>query len=114
MAAMAEDSYHRASGEFSGWELRDPLGRRVGRVSRVFVDLSGRAVRVEAALGPLGARKMLPPVDGVGVDQARCYRSGATRTSENPLRAKFAPPRSYGACSQGGVIPVERYYPVLM
>ena len=69
MAAMAEDSYHRASGEFSGWELRDPLGRRVGRVSRVFVDLSGRAVRVEAALGPLGARKILLPVDGVGVDR---------------------------------------------
>ena len=43
---MADDSHYRASGTFSGWELRDPFGRRVGRVSRVFVDLSGHAVHV--------------------------------------------------------------------
>jgi hypothetical protein len=66
---MGDDPQQRASGEFSGWELRDPLGRRVGRVSRVFVDPSGRAVRVEVAMGPLGARQILLPVDGVGVDR---------------------------------------------
>ena len=66
---MADESSYRASREFSGWELRDPLGRRVGRVSRVFVDPSGRAVRVEVAMGPFGTRKVLLPVDGVRVDR---------------------------------------------
>jgi hypothetical protein len=66
---MADDSYYRASSTFSGWELRDPLGRRVGRVSRIFVDLSGRAVHVGVALGPFGTRTVLLPVDGVRVDR---------------------------------------------
>jgi hypothetical protein len=66
---MADDPHYRVSDAFSGWELRDPLGRRVGRVSRVFVDRSDRAVRVEAAMGPFGMRKIMLPVDGVGVDR---------------------------------------------
>jgi len=107
---MADDSYYRASSTFSGWELRDPLGRRVGRVSRIFVDLSGHAVHVEVALGPFGTRTVLLPVDGVRVDRedrapsswarpadglpppnrdAKDYRTGAERTSQNPLQAKF-------------------------
>ena len=60
---------NRAVEDFAGWELRDPLGGRVGRVSRVFSDSSGRAVRVEVAMGPLGTRKVLLPVDGVRVDR---------------------------------------------
>ena len=69
MARHGRRSPPTGSGEFSGWELRDPLGRRVGRVSRVFVDLSGRAVRVEVAMGSFGMRTILLPVDGVGVDR---------------------------------------------
>ncbi|MDP8901669.1 MAG: PRC-barrel domain-containing protein [Actinomycetota bacterium] len=65
---MADESYYRASSTFSGWELRDPLGRRVGHVSRIFVGLSGRAVHVKVALGPFGTRTVLLPVDGVRVD----------------------------------------------
>jgi hypothetical protein len=66
---MADDPYYRASSTFSGWELRDPLGRRVGRVSRVFVDPSGYAVQMEVAMGPLGTRTVLLPVEGVRVDR---------------------------------------------
>ncbi len=77
---MASDSHYRASGEFSGWELRDPLGRRVGRVSRVFVDLSGRAVHVEVAMGPFGTRIVLLPVAGIRVDRgARALSLGEGR-----------------------------------
>jgi hypothetical protein len=71
---------YRAVGNFSGWELRDPLGRRVGRVSRVFVDRAGRAAHVEVALGPFGTRTVLLPVEGVRVDrQGRAISPGEGR-----------------------------------
>ncbi len=45
-----------------------------------------------------------------------CFDAGLEGTGGRSARppGSQAPPRSYGACSQGGVIPVERYYPVLM
>ncbi|HEV2745463.1 MAG TPA: hypothetical protein VGV91_20085 [Rubrobacter sp.] len=68
-ASRGMEAGNRAVEDFAGWELRDPLGRRVGRVSRVFSDPSGRAVQVEVSMGPLGLRKVLLPVNGVRVDR---------------------------------------------
>ena len=53
-ASRGMEGGNRAVEPFAGWELRDSLGKRVGRVSRVFSDPSGQAVRVEVAMGPLG------------------------------------------------------------
>jgi PRC-barrel domain len=73
-------SGYRAVGTFAGWELRDPLGRRVGRVSRVFVDGAGRAAHVEVSLGPFGTRTVLLPVEGVRVDrEGRAISLGESR-----------------------------------
>ena len=44
---------------FAGWELRDRLGRRIGRVRRVTLDGAGRAAHVEVALGLFGTRTVL-------------------------------------------------------
>jgi hypothetical protein len=107
-ASRGVEAGNRAVETFAGWELRDPLGRRVGRVSRVFLDPSDRAARVEVAMGPLGTRTVLLPVDGVRVDREECalflgrargrgvkgIRTGATRSSENPLCAQFREPLS--------------------
>src|ERR671917_1700026 len=49
-----EGGGYREIWSFSGCELREPLGERVGRVSRVFVDPSGHAAQVEVAMGPFG------------------------------------------------------------
>ena len=54
---------------FAGWELQDPLGRRIGRVSRVFLARAGPSAHVEVALGPFGKRTVLLPVDGFRVDR---------------------------------------------
>jgi hypothetical protein len=60
-----------AVGGFTGYELCDPLGRRIGRVSRVFVDGGGSLAHVEVALGFLTWRTVLVPVEGCEVDEAR-------------------------------------------
>jgi hypothetical protein len=65
---------------YAGWELRDPLGRRVGRVSRVFLAHPGRSVHVEVSLGPFGKRTVLLPVEGFRVDRdARVIYLGKDR-----------------------------------
>ena len=87
---------------FDGWELRDPLGRRVGRVSKVFLARTGRAAHVEVALGPFGTRPvLLCPSTGSGwtgtpasspsgrtadgrPETNRDIRMETTQTSENP------------------------------
>ena len=66
---MGEGTGYREAETFAGWELRDSLGTRVGRVSRVLVDEAGRAAQVEVALGPFGTRTVLLPVAGVSVDR---------------------------------------------
>jgi len=82
---------YRAVETFAGWELRDPLGRHVGRVRRVFLDGAGRAAHVEASLGPFGTRIILLPVGGVVVDrEGRVLTLGEGRRragGRDPLRA---------------------------
>ena len=65
---------------FAGWELQDPLGRRIGRVSRVFLARTGPSAHVEVVLGPFGKRTVLLPVDGFRVDRdARVISLGKDR-----------------------------------
>ncbi len=65
---------------FAGWELRDPLGRRIGRVSGVFLARAGPSAHVEVALSPFGKRTVLLPVDGFRVDRdARVIYLGKVR-----------------------------------
>ena len=66
---MGDGTVYREAGAFAGWELRDPLGTRVGRVSRVSLARTGRSARVEVAMVPFGTRTVLLPVAGVGVDR---------------------------------------------
>lgn len=66
---MADEAGYRAVGEFDGWALRDPLGRRIGRVSRVFVDREGWPAHVEVSLGLFGRKIVLLPVEHVVMDR---------------------------------------------
>ena len=78
--AMERDTGYRAVRMFAGWELRDPLGRRIGRVSRVFLARAGRSAHLEVVLGPFGKRTVLLPVDGLRVDRdARVIYLGKDR-----------------------------------
>ena len=77
---MERDAGYRAVRMFAGWELRDPLGRRIGRVSRVFLARTGRSAHVEVVLGPFGKRTVLLPVEGFRVDRdARVIYLGKDR-----------------------------------
>ena len=59
-ASRGVEGNNRAVEAFAGWELLDPLGRRVGRVGRVFVGPSGHAARVEVAMDPSGRGRSAP------------------------------------------------------
>jgi hypothetical protein len=63
----------RAVKMIAGCELRDPLGCRFGRASRVFVDRDCRVAHVEVAPGLSGSRTVLVPVEGVEADGGRAY-----------------------------------------
>jgi hypothetical protein len=59
-----------AMGRFAGYGLCDHLGRRIGPVSKVFVD-GGSLAHVEVALGFLDRTTVLVPVEGCEVDEGR-------------------------------------------
>lgn len=84
---MEDYAGYRAIGKFSGWELRDPLGRRIGRVLRVFVDGVGRVAHVEVIVGAWGAKAVLLPVGGVAVDQERRVLSLGSGRNRHEHRA---------------------------
>ena len=55
-----------------GYELRDPLGRTIGRVEELFADQDGRPKHVRVRVGPFGLGKsVLIPVKAVAVDGER-------------------------------------------
>lgn len=60
-----------ATERLAGYALCDPLGRHIGRVSRVFVDGEGSPAHAEVALGFLNHKTVLVPVVGWEEDQAR-------------------------------------------
>ena len=55
-----------------GYELRDPLGRKIGRIEEVFADGDGEPKYVRARIGSFGLGKsVLIPVRAVAVDRER-------------------------------------------
>ena len=54
-----------------GYEILDPLGRRIGRAEKLFVNGDGYPEYVRVRLGFFGSRSVLIPVQDVGVDDER-------------------------------------------
>jgi hypothetical protein len=57
--------------EYSGYELCDPLGQKVGSVEKLFVNLRGEPEYIRVKVGLLGLRSVLLPVESVAVDEKR-------------------------------------------
>ena len=52
----------------AGYRVRDPLGRKIGRLKRLFLNESGGAEYAEIKVGLFGLRTILIPVQTVSVD----------------------------------------------
>ena len=52
----------------AGYWVRDPRGRKIGRLKRLFLNESGGAEYAEIKVGLLGLRTILIPVQTVSVD----------------------------------------------
>ena len=55
----------------AGYWVRDPLGRKIGRLKRLFLNESGGAEYAEIKVGLFGLRTILIPVQTVSVDAER-------------------------------------------
>lgn len=70
----------------TGYAVRDPLGRKIGTLGRVFVGADGEPRHIEVDVGLLRTRPVLIPVEGLTVDDQgrsvtlRCGRGGAEET----------------------------------
>ena len=56
---------------FSGYEVYDNAGRKVGRVDEIFVDEDGRPEYVGVKTGPSGSGSPLIPLEAARVDEGR-------------------------------------------
>jgi hypothetical protein len=54
--------------ECAGYRVRDPLGRKIGRLKRLFLNGSGGAEYAEVKVGFFGMKTILIPVQTVTVD----------------------------------------------
>ena len=52
----------------AGYRVRDPLGRKIGRLKRLFLNESGGAEYAELSVGLFGLKTVLIPVQTVTVD----------------------------------------------
>ena len=52
----------------AGYWVRDPRGRKIGRLRRLFLNESGGAEYAEIKVGLIGLRTILIPVQTVSVD----------------------------------------------
>jgi hypothetical protein len=52
----------------AGYWVRDPLGRKIGRLKRLFLNESGGAEYAEVKVGLFGMKTILIPVQTVTVD----------------------------------------------
>jgi hypothetical protein len=55
----------------AGYRVRDPRGRKVGRLKRFFLNGSGGAEYAEVKVGLFGMKTLLIPVQTVSVDAER-------------------------------------------
>jgi hypothetical protein len=57
----------------AGYWVRDPRGRRIGRLKRLFLNGSGGAEYAEVKLGLFGMKTLLIPLQTVSVDAERGF-----------------------------------------
>lgn len=58
-------------GEYVGFEVHDPRGRKIGRAKALFVNAHAEPEYIRIKMGLLGLRSALIPVQNVAVDEAR-------------------------------------------
>ncbi len=57
----------------AGYGVRDPRGRKIGRLKRLFLNESGGAEYAEIKVGLLGLKTVLIPLQSVTVDAERRF-----------------------------------------
>jgi hypothetical protein len=57
----------------AGYRVRDPLGRKIGRLKRLFLNGSGGPEYAEVKVGLFGLKTILIPVQTVTVDDERRF-----------------------------------------
>jgi hypothetical protein len=57
----------------AGYWVRDPLGRKIGRLKRLFLNESGGAEYAEVKVGLFGMKTLLIPVQTVTADAERRF-----------------------------------------
>ena len=55
----------------AGYRVRDPRGRKIGTLKRLFLNGSGGAEYAEIKVGLFGMRTVLTPVQSVSIDAER-------------------------------------------
>jgi len=62
-----------AQKQYAGYWVRDPRGRKIGRLKRLFLNGSGGAEYAEVNVGFFGMKTILIPVQTVSVDAERRF-----------------------------------------
>ena len=57
----------------AGYRVRDPRGRKIGTLKRLFLNASGGAEYAEVKVGLFGMKTVLIPVQTVAVDTERGF-----------------------------------------
>ncbi len=57
----------------AGYEVRDPRGRKIGRLKRLFLNESGRPEYAEVKVGLFGLKMVLIPLQSVTADAERQF-----------------------------------------
>ena len=57
----------------AGYRVRDPRGRKIGKLKRLFLNGSGGAEYAEVKVGLFGMKTVLIPVQTVAVDTERGF-----------------------------------------
>jgi PRC-barrel domain len=57
----------------AGYQVRDPRGRKIGRLKRLFLNEGGGPEYAEVGVGPFGLRTVLIPVQTVTADAERRF-----------------------------------------
>ena len=67
------DERFETPNQCAGYRVRDPLGRNIGRLKRLFLNESGGPEYAEVKVGLFGLKTILIPVQTVSVDAERRF-----------------------------------------
>jgi hypothetical protein len=65
------DDRLQAPEEYAGYEVRDPLAKKIGNVEKLFVNDNGEPEYVKVKMGLLGFKAVLIPVSFATIDKER-------------------------------------------